>query len=321
MVRIVVVNAMLYLGIMSYALAMSGNFPDSKLRIEDKSYITMLPLVSDPTKIRRISLDGCRLTEIPETIALYANTEELYCESNQIQTISPDLGQLRNLAEINLEHNCIEFFYVPDGSLLNLTFLKLSNNRFKNFPPCILGFANLKTLLIGMNEITDIPREIAQLHALEIFSIFDNCLTTIPKEVADLPELYELDVSENQLAQVPPLPKSLKILLARDNQITCFSADIVLETLDLRGNPLEEVGQKSKKDKENLRPKLYKAATKFTPTPPAPSSTKKRKILRNADTPVKKRLFTQRDVNLANETLTSSEVKPKMATDEKLCVD
>jgi Leucine-rich repeat (LRR) protein len=146
-----------------------------------------------------LSLNGCSLKEIPESISSAASTiQTLDASKNLIEKISDWVCySLNNVKILNLSHNCLSELPENFKEMKSLEELNLSFNQFETFPNCIT-FLNLLKLDISYNLLDCIPSSIKTLKELTEIDVSNNVLTKIPKEMLEMSNLKIAHIHENR---------------------------------------------------------------------------------------------------------------------------
>ena len=141
--------------------------------------------------------------------------------------ISPELGNLPDLAYLYLGENDLSGAIPPELGNLDLTELVLGSNQLTGSIPLELGdLANLRRLGLGANQLTgSIPAELGNLVDIELISLAGNQLTgSIPPELGRLLNAIQLALGSNQLTGSIPAElgdlASLESLQLGDNDLT-----------------------------------------------------------------------------------------------------
>lgn len=101
-----------------------------ELRLRGKG-IRILPLaVCRIARLRVIDVGNNKLRELPHTMKLFFQLEELLADSNKIRMIDPSLGTLQSLRKLDLSFNQLQS--VEPITYLSLSYLDVSGNMLCN---------------------------------------------------------------------------------------------------------------------------------------------------------------------------------------------
>jgi Leucine rich repeat len=155
-----------------------------------------------------------------------------------IESLPPQLWQLKQLTELNLHRNQIQEIPAAIGQLTNLKKLRLSGNKIRVIPQALSQLANLEVLELGNNQIQEIPVWVlSQIAGKSLLLNTDrsrlsvylghNQIREIPQSVGQLWYLRLLDLSHNQIRVIPEAIGQL----------------VNLDTLSLNVNPIDEISE------------------------------------------------------------------------------
>ncbi|HPS46345.1 MAG TPA: leucine-rich repeat domain-containing protein [Bacteroidales bacterium] len=126
-------------------------------------YTNLSTAIKNPEKVYRLSLKKQKLKEIPESVFLLKNLQELDISRNKIKAIPKEIAQLKNLEILDASLNKIDTVYAEIGELVNIKELNLSQN-FISYLPSSIGNLNKMVLLdLWKNYISVFPFEISNL--------------------------------------------------------------------------------------------------------------------------------------------------------------
>ncbi|TRY58218.1 hypothetical protein DNTS_008562 [Danionella cerebrum] len=171
-----------------------------------------------------LDLSNNNLSSVP--LGLPRNIVLLHVEKNSIQSIAANaLTPIRNLEYLLLHNNRLRSRSIHPMAfhgLKSLHTLHLYNNLLERVPRGLPRRA--KTLMLLHNLISEIGRnDLIMLHTLTELNLSYNRLSTAKlhrEAFRKLRNLETLDLSGNKLHELPlGLPKSLRILKAKDNQM------------------------------------------------------------------------------------------------------
>ncbi|KAM4664595.1 extracellular matrix protein 2-like [Discoglossus pictus] len=204
------------------------------------------------TKLKRLNLDGNRLTELP---LLPTSLQELKINDNTLQELNRhSFNGLHNLLNLELEGNGFH-----DGNVYPLTFkplkkliyLRLNRNQFRALPSGLPE--SLQELHLDNNRVEFVPEGILNKTVnLTVLVLSNNRLREdriAPRAWIHLMNVESLDLSHNHLVHVPSfLPRGLKQLILHHNQIELIPGYVFahmkpgLEFLHLSHNHLTDDG-------------------------------------------------------------------------------
>ncbi|KAK1801750.1 hypothetical protein P4O66_022390, partial [Electrophorus voltai] len=204
------------------------------------------------TKLKRLTLDGNNLEEIPH---LPPSLEELRINDNKInQLLSHSFKGLSKLLVLELTGNILYEGSVDPWTfkpLIILKRLRLDNNRFASIPPGLPP--SLEDLRMAHNQMVEVQDRVLNKSVhLRVLDLSYNLLhenSFYPGAWINLPMLEALDLSYNQLSVVPShLPTVLRQLSLQHNRISAVPSYVLshlrpgLQSLRLSNNQLQEHG-------------------------------------------------------------------------------
>ncbi|XP_045457384.1 leucine-rich repeat protein soc-2-like [Melitaea cinxia] len=224
-------------------------------------------------KKSRVILNSFEITDIPPLLFTCTHIEYLYLHSNELTEVPVQITQLSNLTTLTLDYNNISELPPEIGNLKNLINLNVSYNPLKVLAPEIGELESLEAFWCNRTGLVEIPKEIGKLTKLDTFGARGNVIKSVPEEMTSLNQLRWLTLEYNQIESLPPnmdtmeslvhcnfkhnkikdFPtsllkcRSLMYLQLSYNQINELPPDLntsilpVLETLDLRYNPISNV--------------------------------------------------------------------------------
>lgn len=176
----------------------------SNQKMRDRNEIVRIkPSIKNLIHLKKLNLNGNRLSEIPDEIGQLINLEDIDISVN-------DRGGLKILPK-------------TFSKLKKLKKLHLYSNAFTVIPKEIFILDNLEELWFSYNYITSIPKEIKNIRKLKVLSVDANELIRLPVEICELKELKSLFVNHNSIISIP------KCIL-----------EMSLETFHFEENPLNE---------------------------------------------------------------------------------
>jgi|GEM_PF-1441226 len=155
--------------------------------------------IRDLTALTYLNLDGNQLTTLPESIGGLTALTNLDLYNNQLTALPESIGGLTALTNLNLSHNRLTTLPERIRDLTALTFLNLYGNQLTTLPESIGGLTALTNLSLGFNQLNTLPERIRDLTALKFLNLVGNQLTTIPERIGDLTSLTYLNLYGNPL--------------------------------------------------------------------------------------------------------------------------
>jgi hypothetical protein len=164
--------------------------------------------VTEEYDVTSISLNSCKLTEVPEPVQKLKHLEALDLGCNQLSDVPAFLQDLPELRGLNLPENPLGT--IPNNVLMlnKLEILGLSNVQLGRWPESILALSNLKILDVCGNNISVIPDSIGHLVKLQELNLLSNSFETLPLGLLQTTRLHGLWVEER--FKKDPLLKALK---------------------------------------------------------------------------------------------------------------
>lgn len=120
------------------------------------------------------------LRSVPKIVLGMDKLAVLDISGNQISTLPPEIGQLRNLNKLLLNRNELEV--IPEG---------------------LFGLERLQELDLGWNHIRTISSSLGCLTTLAKLVLNNNSIECLPKSIGNLTRLVTLDLSDNSLQRLP----------------------------------------------------------------------------------------------------------------------
>ncbi|KFZ58183.1 p53-induced protein with a death domain, partial [Antrostomus carolinensis] len=210
----------------------------------------------------------------------HARDEFGSCQRGSLNSLPPDIGNLRCLTHLDLSFNSLStlpscILHLPSlcvllvshnslvalpedfGSLSKLTFFSAMKNQLKELPRSIGELAVLQDLDLSENALEFLPEEVGNLHNCTELDLSGNHLSSIPDSLANLKSLRRLHLHSNLLVTVPASLATLPNLSRLDLQNNCLRAvPPEIQTspfVHLRGNPLGETEPSPQADESSAR--------------------------------------------------------------------
>jgi len=173
-----------------------------KLRLDynDKLAITIIP--SDMSALRMLSLKGCKMKELPETINNLKRISQFYMNDNIMEMLPKTFTKLRSLTLLDLTNN--RLYDLPEGisGLVNIKTLILEANNLEYLHPSMNNMSVLQVLDVSKNRIIDIPDTFCDFLMLKKANFERNAICNIPQRINQL-SLVELRIGHNNLQALP----------------------------------------------------------------------------------------------------------------------
>jgi Leucine-rich repeat (LRR) protein len=206
--------------------------------------------------LRSLSMRSCEFETIPVSLYKLDSIASLDISSAQLNEISEEIGQLKNLTRLSLSGNgasslrkissgiselskleslSISGFpnlkKLPEGmnKLNNLEGLTLFSNGLEVLPKSLESCLSLRGVVIGDNKFNDMEFDFSKLLKLELLAMTDCDLRTVPLSIFNLSSLTRLVLSRNRLTSFPEdIDKliNLEQLDISHNQITKLPIEI-----------------------------------------------------------------------------------------------
>ncbi len=220
------------------------------------------------THLEELYLNGCSITEIPESIKILEKLERLqfrtchfekfpvaitlipnikHLEISQISDIPDDIKNLEHLVSLDISRSKLDKLSKTISFLDMLVSLDISDTEIIDFSS-LPEIKNLKELKLGRNKLKEIPKEVFTLQKLQKLNIWYNEIEIIPNDISKLLELKELNISHNKINEFPnvlfELPDIEEIDLS-GNKIESIPTDLSifkkLRYLDFGDNIIKEI--------------------------------------------------------------------------------
>ncbi len=157
---------------------------------------------------------------------IYAKTGKIYTKKSissldapslEIEYISTEIGQCKNLVLVLLKKNKIKNLPKEIGNLKKMRILDLQHNEINELPKEIGSLDNLVSLYLGCNKLETLPKEIGYLGNLRSLWLDSNKITHLPDEIKRLTSLIGLGlrgnpISENEKERIKKLLPHTKII-------------------------------------------------------------------------------------------------------------
>ena len=179
---------------------------DSKRR-----YNLLSSAILDSVNVYILDLSSQEITTLSSEIGTLGRLQVLNLQNNELKTVPKEIGYLKHLQVIRLNSNQLVSLPKEIGSLDYLDELTLANNNIRLVPAGIYDFKNLKILNLSNNKITFLPVLIGELTSLVALDISNNYINTLPTEIKYLTNLRILNI-ENTLLNSKEIDRIQKLL-------------------------------------------------------------------------------------------------------------
>lgn len=146
--------------------------------------------------LTRLSIERCRLTLLPETIACCTQLEYLSLAGNQLVSIPEALSACSHLRSLDLSDNRLAVLPETLSACVRLRQLSLKNNQFTALPAFLCRLPWLAQLDISHNYLQALPEDIAP-ELLEQLNTSHNHMERLSAYWLRLPRLKSLDIRGN----------------------------------------------------------------------------------------------------------------------------
>jgi Leucine-rich repeat (LRR) protein len=133
-----------------------------------------------------------------------AEVTELTLKGCQLKTLPESIGRLGKLARLDVSENELEALPAAIKGCALLTSLDASDNALKALPAELGELSSLKELLAYKNAISAVPEELGKLAQLETLNLFNNKLLKCQPKLGEMKALTEVNFAANKMMQVPP---------------------------------------------------------------------------------------------------------------------
>jgi Leucine-rich repeat (LRR) protein len=197
------------------------------------SYADMVRL-GRPSEVRKLSIPGNGRSELPDSLFLCKNLEELELVNWKIERLPRRLKRLSHLREIAILNNqpkghlklsrnkSIKELNIRGDeanghlprhyrALRNLETLDLSRNNLTQFPK-LSGSRDLKKVVLLFNDLTLDDLNGRQPSSILEINFANNKIKSVPASIAEFKSVKKLNFSNNQIDSVSPRIGSLKEL-------------------------------------------------------------------------------------------------------------
>ncbi|KAL3738579.1 hypothetical protein ACJRO7_020020 [Eucalyptus globulus] len=181
------------------------------------------------SKLARLYLDSCNLTEFPQFIGYLSELEKLSLQHNKIQGIIPRWmwnNSKESLQDMRLSHNLLTGFENNQTNLPlpNLNYLDVSSNSLETTlpvpPPSVMVYNISNNFLSG-----EVPTSICEARSLTVLDLSNNTLNgTLPPCLGSIGPLILLNLATNKFdGMIPrfyPNGCALRMIDLRENRLS-----------------------------------------------------------------------------------------------------
>lgn len=164
---------------------------------------TRIKDLKDTREGTALNLSKQGLREIPDNVFDRTELTTLRLFGNQIDSISPRIGELVNLEKLYLGRNNLKTIPPEIKNLKKLKLLSLKNNEIDSLPNELGELENLEQLWLQVNQLEYLPDSISNLNKLEVLYLQFNSLYALPEELGSCSELRFLHLNRNNLSELP----------------------------------------------------------------------------------------------------------------------
>lgn len=175
--------------------------------------------------LKRLSVHGTGLREVPDSVCRLRELRELNLSNNQLTSLPSSIVLLGALQHLNIAKNILSELPAAFGMMPVLRLLNANNNRLVRLPDSFGQLAQLRVLRLGANLLDALPATFGSLGGLRLLQLGHNSFRQFPVVLSKLDRLSVLDVSFNQLAALPEYLRNMTSLA----------------TLNVTGNELKQV--------------------------------------------------------------------------------
>ncbi|CAM9668875.1 unnamed protein product, partial [Hapterophycus canaliculatus] len=151
------------------------------------------------------------LGRVPRTVWHLTGLKELWLTNNDIQTLPPQIRELRHLKILGVGRNRISRLPGELGLLHNLEHIFAENNWLSTLPKELAMCRNLRELRLDGNQLSRLPDCVQELRGLEVLDLRGNSIDALPPDLKFLRSLLELDLEGNPIG--PEIPEVLFALV------------------------------------------------------------------------------------------------------------
>ena len=184
----------------------------------------LFALTKLPHSLRKLYLQKCQLTTIPDFVLELPNLQWLNLSHNRLVDLGniEGLNGLVSLERIVLSHNQLKCLPERMGDLPSLQEFYAMDNQLSRLPDSFCGLQSLKLMACSNNRLVVLPDELGRLIHLETIEASHNRLRFLPDSIAEIGGLRHLVVSDNDIQDLPGWVGNMKEVVRLD-----FSANAI----------------------------------------------------------------------------------------------
>ena len=178
----------------------------------------LFALTKLPHSLRKLYLQKCQLTTIPDFVLELPNLQWLNLSQNRLADLGNLEGfdRLASLERIVLSHNRLKCLPERIGDLPVLQEFYATDNQLSRLPDSFCSLQSLRVVACNSNRIVMLPDELGRLTNLETIEASHNRLRFLPDSIAEITGLKRLVVSDNDIQDLPGWVGNMKEVVLLD---------------------------------------------------------------------------------------------------------
>ncbi len=239
-----------------YRVAIMGNATTTFDFADAFEKMSKLPLLTS------IWIDGFgpKLTNIPESIGLLKQLEELTLSKIDIENIPVAICQLEKLVYLSIEETKITSVPVEIKKLVNLETLSLQDNQINSGFEAIYPLTKITDLELANNKIPSIPEGISKLKNMSRLNLSKNPLTDVPNEIDLIDTMEYLVVVETNIPEERMKSMKKNFLMEVIDEYGCFPSGSLVSMADGSLKPIEMIRSGEKVKSYDVEKKIFKTS-------------------------------------------------------------
>jgi Leucine-rich repeat (LRR) protein len=204
-----------------------------KLRLDYNDHLDITIFPEDMTALRMLSLKGCKMSKLPDSINNLRRVSQLSMNDNILETLPATFTKLRSLTLLDLTNNRLYDIPLGFSALANIKTLVLEGNNIETIPPALCNMSVLQVLDLSKNRLIDIPDSLCDLLMLKKVNFERNVLLGVPDRIGLL-SLVELRIGHNNIEALPnnmfagPLGANIKKFSCCENNLLELPSSLAL---------------------------------------------------------------------------------------------